>query len=156
MDRDALIKACLRRSVEMLARREHARKELRLKLERLDLASEGGGEERAAAIEACLDELAARGYQSDARYAEAYAASKAARYGNRRLAADLRAQDVAWDAIEPARQALPGDLERARRVWAKRFGEPPRDARDKARQMRFMDARGFGYDVFASVLAEQG
>jgi regulatory protein len=43
-------------------------------------------------------------------------------------------------------------LERAHQSWRKRFGEAPRNAQERAKQMRFLQNRGFTIDVIRSVL----
>ncbi|MEQ1629234.1 MAG: RecX family transcriptional regulator, partial [Gallionella sp.] len=44
------------------------------------------------------------------------------------------------------------ELEAARDVWRRKFGQLPQDAKEKAKQMRFMHSRGFGFDVIFKVL----
>jgi len=46
------------------------------------------------------------------------------------------------------------EFERAREVWQKKFGVPPADAADKARQLRFLQSRGFTSEVIRRVVAE--
>jgi len=70
------------------------------------------------------------------------------------FAYDLHQRGVRDDVIE----AVLGDnrdseLERAREVWNKKFGSAPADASEKARQMRFMQNRGFTVDTIRKVLA---
>jgi regulatory protein len=45
------------------------------------------------------------------------------------------------------------ELDRARAVWQGRFGAVPADARERARQMRFLAGRGFSAEVIRSVVA---
>ncbi len=131
----------------MLARREHSRAELLRKL-----AADGPRED----IHAVLDQLEGSGLLSDARFAEAYVSSRAARVGNARLRHDLRARGIA-DAIIAA--ALPAEAdsetERARQVWRRKFAAPPADRADYARQARFLQQRGFAVDIIRKVLKEQ-
>ena len=46
------------------------------------------------------------------------------------------------------------ELERARDIWRKKFGGPAPDAADRAKQMRFLAARGFGGDVIRRVVSQ--
>ena len=39
------------------------------------------------------------------------------------------------------------ELERAREVWRRKFGEPAADPQTRAKQMRFLLVRGFSGDV---------
>jgi regulatory protein len=45
-----------------------------------------------------------------------------------------------------------GELESARALWRKRFGKLPEDLRERARQARFLEQRGFDRDVIRQVL----
>ena len=40
----------------------------------------------------------------------------------------------------------------AREVWQRKFGTLPQDEKEKARQIRFLQSRGFGLDVIFQVL----
>ena len=44
------------------------------------------------------------------------------------------------------------ELERARGVWRRRFDGPPQSLQERARQTRFLLARGFGGDTVRKVL----
>ncbi len=129
----------------MLARRDHSRAELARKL----LPHARGADE----VEALLDDLAARKLLSDERYAEARAGSLARKFGASRIAHELRRQGVSDEtaarAVEVARAT---ELERARQAWEKRFGAPAPDAAGRAKQMRFLQGRGFSFDVIRKVV----
>jgi regulatory protein len=109
--------------------------------------------QRAVQVEAVLDELEQRGLLSDARAADALVHAKAARFGNRRLRQALQARALPADLIDTALLGTRDtELTRALEVWRRRFGTPPADARERARQMRFLLARGFDADVAQRVL----
>ena len=44
------------------------------------------------------------------------------------------------------------ELERAREVWRKKFGEPATDPAGRAKQMRFLASRGFGAEAIPRVV----
>ena len=44
------------------------------------------------------------------------------------------------------------ELEAAREVWNKKFGVTPQDEKEKAKQVRFLQSRGFGLEVVFQVL----
>ncbi|WP_235844299.1 recombination regulator RecX [Crenobacter intestini] len=140
-------KSLMARAVELLSRREYSRRELfaRLKPHAADPDE----------IEAVLAELAERHWQSDERYAQALAQSKQGRWGSTRLAQALRSKGVDRDTIAEALDGI-DDLAACRGLWQKKFGTAPADAQEKARQMRFLAARGFPADVVRKVLAEAG
>ncbi|MCL6556600.1 MAG: recombination regulator RecX [Burkholderiales bacterium] len=132
------------RALALLARREHSRAELRRKL-----AAHAPREE----LESLLDELSRRGWLSDARFAESLVRAKGARLGSLALAHTLRQRGVPEALVQSQLAALSAsELERAREVWRRRFGSPPRDARERARQMRFLQGRGFPLGVIVRVL----
>ncbi|HSC79364.1 MAG TPA: recombination regulator RecX [Chitinolyticbacter sp.] len=134
------------RALAYLARREHARAELRQKL----LPHIDGD---TAALEALLDDFVERGWLSDARFAEAWAHSRGARYGGQRLRAELRGKGVDATLIAETLGSMAASEEaRAREVWQRKFGSPPQDARERARQLRFLAARGFPLDIVYRVV----
>lgn len=135
------------KAVRLLARREHSRAELVRKL-----AAHGTPEEIAAVVA----ELQTSHLQSDNRVAENYLRSHAARLGASRLRQNLKSRGVAGELIEAqiAQAALPDELERARAVWTRKFSAAPADAREWARQARFLRGRGFAGDVIRRLLRE--
>lgn len=135
------------RALRYLAQREHSRAELARKL-----ASHGSAPE----IDAVLDRLTELELLSDARFAAAWVRSKAGRFGAARLRHDLSSRGVAAELIEAALEGEAGDeeLDRARRVWRVKFGQAPADAREWARQARFLQGRGFAAAVIRKLLKE--
>jgi regulatory protein len=133
------------RAIKLLARREHTRAELARKL-----APHGNRDE----IDTVLNELAASGLQSDARFAESYIRSQAARLGAARLRQTLRQKGVATELVSSHVADMPDELERARSVWVKKFTASPADAREWAQQARFLQGRGFSSEVIRKLLRE--
>ena len=77
------------RALRMLVRREHSREELRRKLERV--AIEGDD------IDSVLDDLATRGWLSDARFAEQAIRARSRRFGPlKRASAGQRSIFARW------------------------------------------------------------
>ena len=135
------------RAIRLLARREHTRAELLNKL-----TPHGTPEE----IESVLNDLASIGLQSDARFAESFLRSKAARLGAARLRQALRSRgvDAALIASQLASAELPDELELTRAVWTRKFAAPPADAREWAKQARFLQGRGFSSETIRKLLNE--
>lgn len=132
------------RALALLARREHSRAELARKL-----SAHGEADE----IAALLDALEQERLLSDDRFAESLRNTRQGRYGSLRLRQELRDKGVAAGRIaEEVERARAADLEAARAVWDKKFGTPPTDARDRARQMRFLLGRGFPMEVAVRVV----
>ena len=75
--------------------------------------------------------------------------------GAARLRKELQHKGISADAIAGALAQLQStELERARAVWQRRFGGPPGDAKERARQGRFLLARGFSGAVVGRVLRD--
>jgi regulatory protein len=139
------------RALRYLAQREHSRAELERKLARH--VEDSADAPAATQIASALDELAAHGLLSEARVAESVLGAQAARYGTRRLRQTLQAKGLDPELVAATLQQARGtELERARDVWRRRFGTPPADAAERARQMRFLAGRGFEGDVIRRVV----
>ena len=130
------------RAMRFLARREHSREELRRKL----APNVAEGED----LESVLDDLAVRGWLSDARFAEHTARAKARRFGPLKLVHYLKSRGVDAGAIAAGvRAAGEQGAPQMETVWKSRFKAPPTDEREKARQVRFLQGRGFALeDIF--------
>jgi regulatory protein len=98
-------------------------------------------------VERVLDELEAARHLSDARFAESRVHARAKRQGTAKIRQELARHGVELDA-ETATQLRESELDRARAVWQRKYGgTPPTDPAERARQMRFLAARGFAADV---------
>jgi len=127
-------------AMRFLARREHSREELRRKL--ATKVEEGEN------LEAVLDELAAKGWLSDARYAEHTIRAKARRYGPLKVQHYLKSRGVDEQSIAAGLHAAGADgAPQLETIWKSRFREAPQDEREKARQVRFLQGRGFALDA---------
>jgi regulatory protein len=123
-------------AIRLLARREYARSELESRLV-------GAGADRAE-VRNTLDDLGAQGLLSDQRFACAVVTQKAGRYSRRSIAGGLKAKGVAPDDIDNAlREADLDDDVALKTLWQRRFGQVPTSDREKARQVRYLQARGF-------------
>jgi regulatory protein len=135
------------RAVAALARREYSRTELRGKL----VAAGAAPDE----TDAVLDELAAQGYLSDARYAQAAVSRRAGTHSRRAIAESLKAKGVATDVAGAALAATDvDDRDVMVALWRRRFGVAPANERDKARQVRFLQSRGFALSAILRLLRD--
>jgi len=133
------------RALGLLARREHSRAELQRKL--------APHTEDPQELTDLLDDLARRGWLSDARFAEALVHDKQAKFGVSRLAYELRERGVEESVIRDQLAELKdSELERAQQVWQSKFGVYPEDAKARAKQMRFLQSRGFSFEVIGKVM----
>jgi regulatory protein len=127
------------RAMRLLARREHSREELRRKL--AAFADECDN------VEQLLDDLGARGWLSDARFAEQAARAKARRFGPLKVVHFLRSRGLADEIIAVGLLAAGADgVASIDAIWRSRFRDAPRDEGEKARQVRFLQGRGFPLD----------
>jgi regulatory protein len=139
------------RALRYLSMREHSRAELARKLARH--VEDTPDDPAEARIGRALDELAAAGLLDEQRAADALVSAQARRFGGLKLRQSLRARGVAPDEAARALAGVEGsELERARAVWQRRFGQPATDLAERARQMRFLAGRGFAGDVIRRVV----
>ena len=136
------------RALRLLSQREHSRAELATKLARH--VQEGDD------LDAVLDDLEANDFINAERVAESVVHRRAGRLGTQRLAQELRSKGLSDDLVRNMAERLRAtELERAQAVWQQRFGgAPATDPKERARQMRFLAARGFAGDVVRRVLRE--
>lgn len=133
------------RALRLLAAREHPRVELRRKL-----APHAADPDE---LESLLDEFAKRGWLSEERVVEQVIQTRRARFGSRRIRQELLEKGVAEEVVAATLPQLKeSDLEAARVVWTKKFGTLPRNAAERARQIRFMQGRGFALDTILKVI----
>jgi regulatory protein len=136
-------------AMDLLARREHSASELTRKL-----LARGFDEPAVATV---LQVLSAEGLQSDARFAETFVYSRIQRgSGPAKIRAELRERGVADVLIGDCMESSAGEwLERLREVRAKKFGpDLPADYRERGRQTRFLQQRGFTMEQIARVLRD--
>lgn len=130
-----------------LARREHSRTELHSKL--LPYVQEGED------LDAVLDDLVTRGWLSDERATTQFVHAKRSRFGTQRIAHELRQKGIPESFINEALPELKDtELETAREVWQRKFGHAAQDEKEKGKQVRFLQSRGFSLDVIFKVLRE--
>lgn len=133
-----------------LARREHSRAELRRKLLR-HLAPDSDADE----VERVLDQLAAQGMLSDERFVRSRVRVRAPRYGLVRIKQELQQHGLAPELVREATQSLAGtEFERAWEVWQRKFGVAAQGPEQRAKQARFLAARGFNSEVVLQVLRQ--
>ena len=133
------------RALAMLARREHTRAEMTRKL--------SPHSESPEQVEQLLDVLAARGWLSEARFAESRAAVLTRKFGCRKIELDLKSRGVSAEIIENTlAQARVLELENCRAAWQRKFGKLPQDAAERGRQARFLAGRGFSAEAVRAVL----
>jgi len=131
-------------AVRLLSRREYSRHEL---VERL--AAKG---HESAAIDECLDDLAERGLQSDARFAESFLRSRIQRgQGPVKIRIELERRGIDREQVSAAfadrePSGEPDWFFLACEALARRFSSPGDAPRERARRERFLAGRGFDFE----------
>jgi regulatory protein len=139
--------------LQYLARREYSRAELAARLRPYAQLEDEFEQLQPVDLDALLDDLTERGWLSDERAATQLLHARRPRFGTQRITHEMRQKGISDELIE---QVLPSlketELESARGVWQRKFGALPQDAKERARQMRFMQSRGFSMDAIFKVL----
>lgn len=133
------------RALRLLSQREHSRAELERKLARF--------EEEPGSLAQALDKLQAKDFINEGRVVESIIHRRASKLGASRIKQELQAKGLEPQAVADAVSQLRStELDRAREIWRKKFGSPPVDAAERAKQMRFLASRGFGGDTIHRVV----
>lgn len=134
-------------ALRVLARREHSVFELRQKLQMKT--------EEAQVIDALLLFLQNKNYLSDARFAESYIAMRMGRgFGPVRIAIELRERGVAEELIAHKLAERESDwVLQVKQAHEKKFrGVMPSDLQERAKQVHFLQYRGFDFKHINMVL----
>jgi regulatory protein len=133
------------RALAYLSRREYSRAELSRKLQ--------PNVEEGDSLDTLLDVLEQEGWLSDSRFTESLVHRRASRLGANRIVGELKRQGVGSALIEEtAAQLRETELARAQAVWRKKYGQLPETPAERAKQARFLVARGFSQTVVSKVL----
>jgi len=137
------------RALRLLSGREYSRAELANKLEAYETTP---GE-----LCKVLDELQAKDFINEQRVLESVLYRRSAKLGAARIKQELESKGLDASAILHAVDLLKStELDRARAVWCKKFGTAPHSASERAKQMRFLQSRGFGAEVIYKVVGSTG
>jgi regulatory protein len=132
------------RALQLLTRRDYSRAELQKKL-----AAHAESAEELASV---LDTLQGERLLSDYRYATQRVTARAGRYGDARLKQELRLKGVSDDDIAAALPEGGDETERCLAVWQRKFGQPAQTPEERAKQMRFLQYRGFSSEAIRRAL----
>ncbi len=137
-------------AMDYLARRDHSKQELKLKLKKKGHALED--------ITQAITELDQKGLINESRFTENFIRYKRNRgFGPERIQLELNARGIDDATIaEQLRLADNGWSNDARKVWQKHFkGKYPENYAEKAKQMRFLQYRGFNREQISSIFKEE-
>lgn len=100
-----------------------------------------------------LEDFNKRGWLSDARFTEQIVHARKAKFGASKVAQELREKGVPDELVASAVAQLKEiELDNAREVWRKKFKAPPTSREEWAKQARFMQSRGFGFETIKKIL----
>ena len=134
------------RALRLLSQREHSRQELERKLRPF--------EEVPGELAQALDELQAKDFINEQRVLDSVVNRRASKLGASRVKQELQAKGLTPEAVSEALQGLrETEVERAREVWRKKFGELALDANARAKQVRFLLTRGFASEAVRRVVS---
>ena len=139
---------CMNSAIYSLAMREHSRKELFDKLKKKDFSED-------VDIAALLDDLEENNYLNEKRFAESFIRSRINRgQGVLKISNELRQRGISSSLISIAMQEVDVDwFSLAAGQREKKFGKKkPGDFKEKARQIRFLSARGFDAEVIREIV----
>jgi regulatory protein len=134
-------------AMDLLARREHSRRELRQKL--FKRFKDGD------LIDEQLNRLSGENLQSDTRFAESFLRQRLSRgHGPMRIRQEMRQRGISDSEVEAAMaEEQPDWYTLAEATYRRKFGElPPEDIKAKAKRSRFMQYRGFGLDHYQHLM----
>jgi regulatory protein len=138
-------KSLRQRALEYLSKREYSAVELAQKLKAY--ASETDD------IAALIADFKTRGWLSDARYTEQMVHARQAKFGVARVANELREKGIDDSLVAEAVAKLQvNEVERAGEIWRKKFKAAPATREEWAKQARFLQSRGFTFDVIKNIL----
>jgi regulatory protein len=131
------------RALRHLVRREHSRAELARKL--------APHAESPEAVEAVVDLLVSKKQLSDERFAEERARVLSRKFGAAKIRQDLKARGIS-DDISARVSSGADELERAKAILRRKYREPAKTREEDAKRARFLQGRGFSYDVICTLL----
>ena len=136
------------RALEYLGKREYSYAELGQKLKAFA--------EETDDIPALLDDFKKRGWLSDARFTEQVVHARSHKFGSAKIAHELSQKGVSPELIQNAIEKVKdNELENAKEIWRKKYKTVPANRDEWARQARFLQSRGFGFDIIKKVLNQQ-
>jgi regulatory protein len=140
------------RALDYLAKREYSVSELAQKLNKVARQYELDADE----IPAILADFKKRNWVSDTRFTEQILHARKSKFGSARIANELREKGVSDELISEAVQDVKeNELANAKAVWRKKYDMPPASREEWAKQARFLQSRGFGFEIIKKVINEQ-
>jgi regulatory protein len=133
------------KALDFLSRRDYGYHELYVKLQKYS--------EDLDEIKLVLDELRSKKNLSEERYINSYLHSKQSKYGLRKIRYDLIQKNVDSDTLDEvlANNQI-DEFETAFNIWRRKFGVIAQDNKERQRQMRFLQNRGFSTSIIVKII----
>jgi regulatory protein len=106
-------------------------------------------------VDAVIQWVIERGYLNESRFVASRVHVREAKLGLARIQQELGQHGLNLPA-EMAQALRASEHERAAALWQRRFGLPPADLKEAARQTRYLVARGFSGDVVRALVRVAG
>jgi regulatory protein len=133
------------KALDFLSRRDYGYHELYVKLQKYS--------ENLDEIKQILDDLKNKNFLSEERYINSYLRSKQIKYGIRKIRYDLLQKNVDSSLLDEVLAANQTDEYKiAYSLWQRKFGKLATDNKDRLKQMRFLQSRGFSSYVIAKII----
>lgn len=134
------------RALRLLARREHTRQELENKL-----SPHAGSSED---LQGLIAGLKQKNQLSEERYAEERARRLSRKYGAARIRQDLKAKGVSEELVSRFSSSA-DELQKAKAILERKYRTPAATREERAKRMRFLQGRGFSFDIIRSLLSSR-
>lgn len=98
--------------------------------------------------------LKEKNWLSDERYINSFATSKSKKYGLIKIRYDLKKRVDDPELVDKILAKIDLDqYELALNLWQKKFGQTSKDPKEYARQFRFLQNKGFSFDIIKKILS---
>ncbi|MCC2625113.1 MAG: recombination regulator RecX [Burkholderiales bacterium] len=134
------------KALDFLSRRDYGYHELYVKLQKYS--------EDLDEIKQVLDDLKHKNFLSEERFISNYLRSKQSKYGLKKIRYDLLQKNVDANILEEvlANNHTSDEYEVAYNIWQRKFGMPATENKERLKQIRFLQSRGFSPDVITKII----
>ena len=137
------------RALYYLAKREYSFHELVNKT--LNYAEELGLNKKDC--EFIISKLREQNLQSDQRFCESYINSKKNKFGAQKIVFELTQKGVSEDLVATfIGELVRSEYDLALQVWNKKYSHVTQDINEKAKQIRFLQSRGFSFETIKKII----
>jgi regulatory protein len=134
------------KALDFLSRRDYGYHELYVKLQKYS--------EDLDEIKRVLDDLKLKNFLSEERYINSYLRSKQTKYGIKKIRYDLLQKNVDAAVLEEilANSQVSDEYQIAHSIWQRNFGVIATENKERLKQIRFLQSRGFSSGIIAKII----